>query len=153
MKTILRLFLVLVSSSLLLALPQLPQLPRGSTIPQFSPNGIWESPAGTKYNLRLTGENLQVKLEGTNATFLQYEVTLKHLKADDTLGDPNRYEGKGFFRAKLKSGKECRFETTWEIAVISEKEIVGSAPNYLDPDPQTCQAKTTDQVRIELKKK
>jgi hypothetical protein len=127
--------------------------PKGAVVPRFNPNGIWESPSGVKYNLRVNGDNLIVKLEGTNATFLQYELTLKHLRPEDTLGDDNRYEGTGFFRAKLKSGKECRFDTKWEIVVIDPKSILGNAPNYLDPDPETCKPKETVGVRIELSKK
>jgi hypothetical protein len=128
------------------------QVPKGSLVPMFNPNGVWESISGTKYNLRLSGDDLLVKLEGKQDTYVQYEMKLKHLKAEDTAGDPNRYEGTGFFVAKLKSGKECRFETKWEIAMIGEKAIVGNAPRYLEPDPETCKPKETIKDRIDLKK-
>ena len=93
-------------------------------------------------------ENLLVKLEGSNPPYLQYELTLAHSK-----DEVNTYKGAGFFRATLKSGKECRFETEWEIVIFSEKNIIGSAPRFLEPNPETCTPKEKIADRIELTKK
>jgi hypothetical protein len=141
MKNLLKIALLLVSCGVVLG-----QVP-GQT--KNNPNGTWESASGTRYNLRLTGQNLEVHLvDGSNPTYLEFEMTLTQHKDDN-----NRYEGKGFFRAKLKSGKECRFDTEWEIVVIGEKNIVGNAPRYVEPDPVTCKAKEKVMDRIELSKK
>jgi hypothetical protein len=146
--TVRALFLLLVSGGLLLA-----QIAKNRSAPTYPPGGIWESPSGVRYNIRLSGDELLIQLAGTHPTFLQYEVKLKHNKDAADAGDPNRYEGTGFFRAKLKSGKECRFDTKWEIAVVAPKTILGSAPDYQDPDPETCKPKNVEQKRIELTKK
>src|SRR5262249_5299434 len=99
------------------------------------PNGIWESASGTQYKLQLTGSDLKLQLvEGSNPSFLKYEVNLKNQ------GEVNRYKGTGYFLAKLKNGKECRFETEWEIVVIEQDEIIGSTSNIV-PDPDTCAVK------------
>ena len=121
----------------------------GQTPTRNNPNGIWESATGTRYSLQLNGTNLEVKLvEGSNPSFLQYELTLQNDK--DEL---NTYKGKGFFRAKLKSGKGCRFETEWTIVVILDTMIVGNSPDFRDIDQVTCKAKETQAVRIDLRKK
>jgi hypothetical protein len=134
--------LLVVSGGLLFGQTPRPQLP------QVNPNGIWESSSGTRYALRLSGGNLMVTLAGSNPPFLQYELTLAQSKEE-----VNRYKGAGFFRATLKSGKECRFETDWEIVVFDEKTIIGNAPRHMEPDPQTCKPKETVPDRIELTKK
>jgi hypothetical protein len=141
MKNLLRIALLLVSCGVLLG-----QLP---TTPLNNPNGTWESSSGTRYNLRLSGENIEVRLvEGSNPTYLQFELTLARTKEE-----VNTYVGKGFFRAKLKSGKECRFDTEWTIVVIGERNIVGNAPRYIEPDPATCTPKEKVMDRLELSKK
>src|SRR5688572_18154382 len=143
MKTTIRVLLFVISGGLLLG-----QQPQFAQLPKVNPNGTWESPSGTKYALRLNGENLTVTLAGANPPYLQYDLTLVQIKEE-----VNRYKGAGFFRATLKSGKECRFETEWEIVVIDEKTILGNAPRYLEPDPQTCKPKETVADRIQLTKK
>ncbi len=145
MKNALRILLILGSCSLFLGQAQ---TLKPGIVPKNDPNGTWESPSGTKYNLRLSGEKLVVSLAGANPPFLQYEMTLAQDK-----DDVNRYTGTGFFRATLKSGKECRFETNWDIVVITLSSIVGNAPRFIEPDPQTCTPKETAPDRLELKKK
>jgi hypothetical protein len=117
-------------------------------MPKNNPNGVWESATGTRYNFQLTGTELKVTLvEGSNPTYLKYEVTMKN--------DPeeiNTYKGDGYFVAKLSNGKECRFDTEWMVIVIRDTFLTGGATNII-PDPETCAVKEKQQVRLELNKK
>jgi hypothetical protein len=116
-------------------------------MPKNDPNGIWQSTTGTQYKLELTGSDLKVQLvEGTNPTYLKYEVNLKNLE------EVNSYKGTGFFIAKLTNGKECRFETEWEIVVVQQDKIVGATSNIF-PDPDTCAVKDKSVIGIDLSRK
>ena len=116
-------------------------------MPKNDPNGIWQSTTGTQYKLELTGQDLKVQLvEGTNPAFVKYEVNLKNQQ------EVNTYKGTGFFLAKFKSGKECRFDTEWEIIVVQMDRIVGSTTNIF-PDPETCAVKDRSVVGIDLTRK
>jgi len=137
MKTLIRIALLFLACHLVLGQTKLPA---------NNPNGVWQAQTGTKFRLQLTGQNLTVKLEGSNPTYLQYEVTLERTNNDD-----NWYKGKGFFRAKLKSGKECRFDTEWEITVIQTDTIVGNVPRIV-PEPDSCTVKEKLADRMDLKK-
>jgi hypothetical protein len=118
----------------------------GPQNPKNDPNGIWESMAGTKFAMNLSGADLHVQLaEGSNSRYLEYKVELKNMD------DPNLYKGRGYFVAKMETGKECRFDTDWEIVVVAPDHIIGSTTRIV-PDPDTCQAKETDRAQIELKK-
>ena len=115
--------------------------------PKNDPNGIWQSTSGTEYKLELTGSDLKVRLvEGSNPSFLKYEVHLKNHE------EANRYKGTGYFLAKLKNGKECRFETEWEILVIEQDKIIGST-SHIVPDPDTCAVKDKSVAAINLFRK
>jgi hypothetical protein len=114
--------------------------------PKNDPNGIWESMAGTKFALKLSGMDLRVQLaEESNSRYLKYEVELKNVD------DPNIYKGRGYFVAKMETGKECRFDTDWDIVVVAPNHIVGST-TLIVPDPNTCEAKESGRAQIELKK-
>ena len=127
---------------LFLAVPQIaPQTPKND------PNGIWESASGTKYTFRLSGTDLHVQIvEGSNPRYAKYEVELKNME------DANLYRGKGYFVAKVPSGKECKFDTEWEFVVLTPDHIMGSTTNIV-PDPDTCAAKERTRAQLDLKKK
>ena len=118
-------------------------------IPKNDPTGIWESTSGTQYALRLTGgDTLTIRLvPGTSTTYTSYEVDLK-VSPDEV----NTYNGKGFFVAKVKEGKECRFETEWLVIVIQQSRILGNTTN-IAPDPETCAVKEKSQVGLDMTRK
>ncbi len=116
-------------------------------IPKNNPTGIWEAETGTQFDLRLAGSDLKVGLvEGSNPTYLKYEINLKGTE------EVNTYKGSGYFLAKLKNGKECKFDTDWEIVVVAANRILGSAVSII-PDPDTCAVKEKNRVTLDLKKK
>ena len=116
-------------------------------IQKNNPNGIWESESGTQYELQLSGPDLKVRLvPGSSQRFIQYEVDLKN---DNEV---NTYTGKGFFVAKVKDGKECRFETEWRMTVVSNTQIFSVSPTIV-PDPETCGVKNKSDATSVLKKK
>jgi len=111
------------------------------------PNGTWEAETGTKFEIRLSGGDLRVNLiEGSNPLFLKYEVALKNT------GEVNTYKGTGYFVAKLKSGKECKFDTEWQVIVVQPELIIGTTSTVV-PDPDTCEIKERGDSMIVLKKK
>ena len=111
------------------------------------PNGTWESESGSQYTLTLRGADLHVQLvDGSNKKFLKYEVDLKNQT------EPNTYQGKGTFVAKLESGKECKYETEWQLIVVSANRILGTTTNIV-PDPETCAVKDRSEAGLDLKKK
>ena len=96
----------------------------------------------------MAGSDLKVKIvANSNPTFLDYEVDLKHKPETDV----NTYEGKGFFVAKLKSGKECKFETEWQVVVVQPVRIFGKAMSII-PNQDTCEVQDKDWVQLDLKK-
>ena len=117
-------------------------------IPKNDPTGVWESTSGTRYELRLAGTQLEVKLvPGTNQRYLSYQVDLKN--SDQEV---NTYIGTGFFVAKVNETKECKYETEWQLTVITPNRIVGSTTNII-PDPETCGVKERSQAALDLRKK
>src|ERR1019366_10179776 len=94
-------------------------------MPKNNPNGVWESLSGTQYQPTLQGPLLKVRLiPGSNPKYTQYEIDLQN-DANET----NTYAGKGFFVAKVKEDKECKFETEWQIVVVSSNQILGKTTN------------------------
>jgi hypothetical protein len=117
-------------------------------MPKNNPNGIWESPSGTQYELRLKGTDLSVRLvPGSNPRFTAYEVELINNK-DET----NTYAGKGFFVAKVNQEKVCKFETEWQLTVVTVDRILGTTSNII-PDLETCTVKEKNLIQLDLKKK
>jgi hypothetical protein len=115
--------------------------------PKNDPSGIWQTDTGSKYELRLTGKDLHVKIvPGSNPKFLQYEVDLKNEE------EVNTYSGQGFFVAKMNGGKECKFPTQWRFIVVSPDHILGISSN-VNADSKTCAIKEQNQTQLELKKK
>jgi hypothetical protein len=116
-------------------------------VPRNDPNGIWEADSGSRYEMRLAGKDLHVRIvPGSNPKFLQYEVDMKNEE------EANTYSGNGFFVAKMEGGKECRFPTQWRFIVVSNDRIVGITSN-VTADSKTCQVKQQNQIQLELKKK
>ena len=116
-------------------------------IPKNNPNGTWEAPTGTQFELRLTGSNLKVQIvPGSNPRFKEYDLDLKNLE------EPNTYKGTGHFVAKLANSKECRFDTEWHIVVVTDEKILGAATN-IEPDPETCKVVQSYQIQLDLTKK
>jgi hypothetical protein len=115
--------------------------------PRNDPNGIWQAETGTRFELRLTGSDLRVQLvEGSNPRFVKYEVNLKNT------GEVNTYTGTGSFVAKMQNGKECRFDTEWQIIVVQAEKIAGFTSSVV-PDPETCEVTGRTSIMIELQKK
>ena len=106
-------------------------------MPRNNPNGTWESSSGTRYELKLAGTDLSVKLvPGSNPRFVSYEMTLASSK-----DEVNTYTGKGVLVAKVGSkDKECKFDMQWLIVVVAPNQIFGSTSNIV-PDPDTCAIK------------
>ena len=116
-------------------------------IQKNNPDGVWVADTGSQYEMHLTGSDLRVKLvPGSNPKFLQYELDLKNEQ------DINTYSGKGFFVAKMETGKECRLSTEWRLVIVSTDRIIGNATN-VTADSQTCEVKETTQVLLDLSKK
>ena len=116
-------------------------------IPKNNPNGIWESTSGVQYEIRQSGANLEVKLvPGSNPKYVQYDVTLKN---QDEI---NSYKGTGTFVAKMEGGKECKFETEWQMVVVSQNRILGTTTG-IQADKNTCAVKEKNQAQLDLKKK
>jgi hypothetical protein len=131
-------FLLLILMSTLLQ-QKPPQAPKND------PTGVWQSDTGTKYDMKLTGSDLQVRLvDGSNKVYLKYEVNLKNA------GEVNTYEGEGYFTAKLQE-KECRFDTTWRIIVVAPDVIAGYI-SHVVPDPATCEVKDRREEFTQLMK-
>lgn len=120
-----KLFLLILMSTLLQQAPQ---------APKNDPNGTWQSDTGTKFELKLAGSELKVRLvAGSSKTYSKYEVNLKNA------GEVNTYEGEGYFIAKLQE-KECRFDTTWKIIVV-QTDVIAGYISHVIPDPATCEVK------------
>ena len=116
-------------------------------IQKNNPDGVWVADTGSQFEMRLSGSDLHVRLvPGSNPKFLQYELDLKNEN------EINTYSGKGFFVAKMESGKECRLSTEWRFVIVSNDRLIGNASN-VTADTQTCAVKETTQVRLDLTKK
>ena len=89
-------------------------------IPKNDPTGTWEAESGSRFSMKLSGSDLKVKIvPESNARFLDYDLDLKVQE------EKNTYKGTGYFVAKMKTGKECRFETEWQIVVVTLNRIIG----------------------------
>jgi len=133
---LMRLLLVLT----LLFLPQIPN-------PKNDPTGVWLADTGSQFQIQLSGSDMHVSMvPGTNPKFLQYEMELKNEK------EVNTYYGKGFFIAKMETGKECKLTTDWRVVVVSPERIIGTVTS-VTADGKTCEIQETTQVPIDLKKK
>ncbi len=117
-------------------------------IPKNDPNGIWEADTGTAYRFQLNGTDLKVQLvEGSNPKYLKYEVALKN-----SPDEVNTYKGSGFFLAKTSSGKECRFETEWQILIVSPDQLYGKGTS-ITFDSNTCEVKEKGELILNFKKR
>jgi hypothetical protein len=115
-------------------------------IPKNDPTGIWQSASGTGYELHLKGSDLSVTLvPGSSTKYLKYEVNLKNAE------EVNTYVGKGYFIAKLANEKECRFDTDWQVYVVTPTQIVGSTTQII-PVPGTCEIQEKSEIQLQLKK-
>lgn len=118
-------------------------------IPKNDPNGVWEQAGtGTVFRLQMSGSELKVQLvEGSNPTYLKYDVNLMLQKED-----PNMYKGAGSFLAKRKNGLECKYNTEWTILVVSPDQIYGKGTSIV-PEAMTCEIKETGELQLDLKRK
>ena len=115
-------------------------------IPKYNPNGIWSAESGSKYELRLDGSDLHVKIvPGSNSKFLEYTVEAKVQEAINT------YKGSGFFVARMEGGKECKFPTDWHFVVVAPQRIIGTATNVA-ADQKSCAIIESNQIQLDLKK-
>ena len=131
----------LVLVALMLLFPQ--QVPN----PKNDPTGVWQATTGSEFQIQLSGSDMHVSMvPGTNPKFLQYEMELKNEK------EVNTYYGKGFFIAKMETGKECKLTTDWRVVVVSPERIIGTVTS-VTADGKTCEIQETTQVPIDLKKK
>ena len=116
-------------------------------MPKTDPNGIWVAPSGSEFEFTLVGSDIKVQIvPGSNASFLEYEMDLKGTD------EPNTYQGNGRFKAKLQSGRECEFDTEWQIVIVAEDKIIGVASRIV-PDPDTCDIVEVAEVPVELDRK
>ena len=124
-----------------------------SQMPKNDPTGTWQADSGSRFAIKLTGEELKVSLvSGSNPRFKDYEVNLKLMKDDQgRVFDVNTYQGKGHFTAKMQTGKECSFDIDWQLVVIQPSWIVGKVTS-VDADGNTCEVKDRNEVRMDLKK-
>jgi hypothetical protein len=120
-------------------------------IPKNDPTGVWQaesgSKLGSKYSMKLSGADLEVSLvPKSNPKYVDYRVNLK-LQEEDI----NTYKGTGFFVAKMETGKECKFETEWQLTVIQAGKILGSTTSVV-ADSNTCEVREKTLVRLDLTK-
>jgi hypothetical protein len=105
------------------------------------------SKVGSKFSLKLTGSELEVTIvPNSNPRYLDYRVTLK-LQDEDV----NTYKGVGYFVARMETGKECKFETEWQLTVVQAGRILGSTTSVV-ADSNTCEVKEKNLVRLDLTK-
>jgi hypothetical protein len=115
-------------------------------MPKNDPNGVWEATTGTKFQLAVSGKDVDVRIvPGTSSTFIEYEMKLKGTD------EPNTYQGSGFFVAKRET-KQCKFETNWTIVVVTPDRIVGKADD-ITPDFNNCTVKDRGSLQLDLTKK
>src|SRR5215467_5217607 len=122
-------------------------------IPKHDPTGVWQAESGSKYAMKLTGNDLKVAIvPDSNPRYLQYQVDLTLEKdASGATPDPNTYKGTGFFVAKMQTGKECKVDTEWHLVVVQDGRIFGSATNVV-VDSNTCEVREKTEVRLDLKR-
>ena len=132
-----------ILSALLFLMPQ-----TAPSIPKNDPNGVWQSESGSAYKFQLNGSDLKVQIvDGSNPKYIKYEV---NLKVDPK--ETNTYRGTGSYVAKMNGGKECKFDTDWEILVVSTEQIFGQS-TLVNADSATCEVKGTEKGLLDLKKK
>ncbi len=117
------------------------------TIPKNDPNGIWKAESGSEFEFRQVGSGIEVQIvPDSNPRFLEYEVQLEGTE------EPNTYTGTGRFKARLQNGRECEFDTEWQIVVVSEEQIIGVASQVV-PDPDTCAVVERGNIQVDLQRK
>ena len=115
--------------------------------PKNDPTGVWLAETGSQFQIQLSGSDMHIKMiPGTNPKFLQYEMELQNEK------EVNTYYGKGFFVAKMETGKECRLTTDWRVVVVSQDRIIGTVTS-VTADGKTCEVQETTQTPLDLKRK
>ena len=113
--------------------------------PKNDPTGIWQSDTGTKFDMKMTGNEIKVHLvEGSNPVYLKYDIDLKNA------GETNTYEGKGSFVAKIKE-QECKFPTDWSITIV-QPELIAGYMSRIVPKAGTCEIQEQDSEFVQLKK-
>ena len=128
-------FLVLLA----LSVQQRPQPPKND------PTGVWQSETGTKFDMKMTGNEVKVRLvEGSNRVYLRYDIDLKNA------GETNTYAGKGSFVAKINE-QECKFSTDWSISVVAPELIAGYMSRIV-PKAGTCEVQEETSEFVQLKK-
>jgi len=114
--------------------------------PKNDPTGVWLAETGSKFQIQFSGSDLHVKMiPGSNPKFLQYEMELQNEK------EANTYYGKGFFVAKMETGKECKLTTDWRVVVVSRDRIIGTVTS-VSADGKTCAVQETTQIPLDLKR-
>ena len=127
---------------LVLTLLFTPQVPN----PKNDPTGVRVADTGSQFQIQLSGSDMHIRMvPGTNPKFLQYEMELKNEK------EVNTYWGKGFFVAKMETGKECKLTTEWRVVVVSPDRIIGTVSSVA-ADGKTCEVQETTQVPLDLKR-
>ena len=116
-------------------------------MPKNDPNGIWRAESGSEFEFRQVGSDIEVEIvPDSNPRYLTYELQLEGTE------EPNTYKGSGRFKAKLQNGRECEFDTEWQIVVVSEERIIGVATQVF-PDPDTCAVVELGQMQVDLTRK
>jgi len=127
---------------LLISLLILPQ-----QAPKNNPNGIWSAESGSEFEFTLIGNDIKVLIvPGSSPRFVKYQMDLKGTD------EPNTYQGAGHFKAKFDNGRECEFDTQWQIVIVSDNTIIGVASEIV-PDPDTCEIVQTNEVGVQMVRK
>jgi hypothetical protein len=128
-------FLILLA----LSVQQRPQAPKND------PTGVWQSETGTKFDMKMTGNEIKVHLvEGSNRVYLKYDIDLKNA------GETNTYAGKGFFVAKINE-QECKFSTDWSVSVV-QPELIAGYMSRIVPKAGTCEVQEETSEFVQLKR-
>ena len=115
-------------------------------MPRNNPNGVWVVESGPKFQFQLSGKDLKIHLvDAAKSKYVKYELTLKNQE------EINTYKGSGYFVAKLSNGKECRFDTEWNVVVIQPTTAFVTYTR-ITPNADTCAVLETSPDQMFLKK-
>ncbi len=112
----------------------------------LDPTGTWKvTETETRFRMETVEDGIAVHLGAEHDVYAEYEVLL------EPTSQANGYQGEGFFIARLSGGRECRFETQWQVFVTSQERIVGVITSTV-PAAEGCAVKETSQIPLDLRR-
>ena len=112
----------------------------------LDPTGTWKvTETETRFRMETVEDGIAVHLGAEHDVYTEYEVLL------EPTSQANGYQGEGFFIAKLSGGRECRFETEWQVFVTSQERIVGVITSTV-PAAEGGAVKETNQIPLDLRR-